>query len=192
MNRLVVIPIAIFLFIVGCGLSTEAKIDAQDTKEQTIFDAKFKQYRQLEMIYSGHTRQKTARRIAWLTLEYAELRQLSPLLIASIIIEESWVKPWALGKAGEIGLMQIHPEYWRGVYPECGKNLWNIRTNICYGTNILKLNIEKSDFDIIDALHGYNGRVNRPDSIQKYSDKILSRLDSLYLLTYNKSDTLEE
>ncbi len=40
--------------------------------------------------------------------------------------------------SGALGLGQIHPVNW-GRFPECGENLLNRRTNVCYMMKLLKL-----------------------------------------------------
>ena len=158
----------------------------KEQEQKILYDTRRQQVKQLEKIYREHTSAKIAHQVAWLTIEYSEKKQLPPLLVASVIIEESRVKPWAKGLAGEVGLMQIYPKFWKGVFPECGNNLWRPRTNICYGTSILHWSMVKSDSNFVEALHGYNGRVNNPTiDTQEYSKKVLARLGKLYLTTYN-------
>lgn len=163
------------------------------TREEIEFENRFDTFREIQSIYSKYANDNIAHRVAWLTVQYAKENNLPPLLVSAVILEESRVKPMARGLVGEIGLMQIHPKYWRGVFPECGNNLWNIRTNICYGTRVLRWSVEESDFDLISALHGYNGRVRKVSKATKtYTDKVLARLGRLYLTTFiqHKPDSL--
>lgn len=126
-----------------------------------------------------------AHQIAFYSVYYSKDKSFSPILVAAIILEESNAKPTAKGLAGEIGLMQIHPRFWRGVFPECGRNLFNIKTNICYGTNVLQLAMKK--YNKTD--HGialYNGSL----SSKRYVKNVNNRLGSLYLILLEETWTL--
>lgn len=175
-------------------VSKTVRIVERERVQAIVFGEWFSRVKQLEKIYKQHTSLKIAHQVAVLTIEYSDKKYLPPLLVASIIIEESGVKPWAKGLAGEVSFMQIYPKFWRGVFPECGKNLWKARTNICYGTSILNWSVAKSDSDFVESLHGYNGRVNQPTLDTKlYSQRVLARLGRLYLNTYKiLPDSLKE
>lgn len=110
------------------------------------------------------------------TVIYAEKNYLPPALIAAIIIEESEFNPTAVGKAGEMGLMQIHPKYWKGRFPDCGSNLLDIRTNLCYGTRILRHYIDVEEGAIFKGVKRYNGGSSR------YLEKIHTRLAQMHLV----------
>lgn len=44
-----------------------------------------------------------------------------------------WVENWY----GAVGLTQVVPKYWLGVYPECGDDLYgDIYTQVCYGMRV--------------------------------------------------------
>lgn len=183
MNKTLLALVAILLVSLAWQTAAEQTDDDSyyaEAREEITFKAKFVQFRQIQAIYSRHTNNLTAHKVAWLTVDYAEKKDLPGLLVAAIILEESRVNPKARGKAGEIGLMQIHPRYWRGRYPECGESLWNIKTNVCYGTNILRFSIDKYG-NSVDGARRYNGG---GQDTHIYSQKIQLRTGILYILTY--------
>jgi soluble lytic murein transglycosylase-like protein len=110
---------------------------------------------------------------------YANKRNLSPDLIAAIILQESGGNPEAYSKSGAVGLMQVMPS--DGLAADfmcangpCFKNrpttdeLWNPEFNISYGTKILAGLLNRHG-DIREALKAY-GPVNVG---YYYADKIL-------------------
>jgi hypothetical protein len=54
----------------------------------------------------------------------------------SIMLIESEGKPTARSFVGAAGLMQVMP-FWAGRWRGCGKDLYDIETNLCNGTSIL-------------------------------------------------------
>ena len=73
------------------------------------------------------------------------------------------------------GLMQIVWELWEGVYPRCGDNIFEIQTNVCYGTNILRLYIDKNNQNVSKALTVYSGEA------RGYVTNVLTHTAKLYL-----------
>lgn len=116
--------------------------------------------------------QETARQIAWPLVEYAYMRSLDPATVLAVLLIESEGKPRARSPVGARGLMQVMP-WWEGRVPGCGRDLYDIVDNICYGTWILaesygRLRNERR------ALLSYNGCVNgtfTPDC-HLYPDKV--------------------
>ena len=129
----------------------------------------------LEKLFSPYSEDKALiHAVAYYTIKFSDKHNLPSVLVAAIIIEESDVNPKARGKVGEIGLMQIYPRFWENKFPECGDNLYNIKTNICYGTNILRLAIDMEDGSWIQGTRRYNGS-------SRYLTKINRRLVSNYI-----------
>ena len=77
-----------------------------------------------------------ARKISWPLVEHAYSRNLDPATVMSIMLIESEGKPTARSFVGAAGLMQVMP-FWAGKWRGCGKNLYDIETNLCNGTSIL-------------------------------------------------------
>lgn len=90
-------------------------------------------------------------------------------LIRAVIQQESGGNPYAVGKIGEQGLMQLTPKY----YPDV--NRFDPRSNIMAGTKSLS-DYYKRFGDWRGALSYYNGGKNAGGSqAQGYADKVLSR-----------------
>ncbi len=102
-------------------------------------------------------------------------RQGVPVWLAlSIAHAENWtgdstaVNP----RSGAIGLLQIHPVNF-GRFPECGENIRNRYTNVCYGIQILGHCIESAE-DLSQALSCYGG-ATRNSTRRKYVDDVARR-----------------
>lgn len=102
-----------------------------------------------------------ARRIAWPLVEHSYRNQLDPATVLAVLWIESRGKPSATSFMGARGLMQVMPVHqgrWRGCDP--GGDLYDIETNLCYGTRILSWYMRRYGGDEQRALLGYNGCVN--------------------------------
>ena len=110
-------------------------------------------------------RRELARKVAWPLVENAYQRGLDPATVVAIVLVESRGRPGATSFVGARGLMQIMPLHaglWRG----CGTDLYDIETNLCYGTSILADNLQRFGGDERRALLAYNGCIrgaNTPD-----------------------------
>lgn len=113
-----------------------------------------------------------ARRVAWPLVENAYEHGLDPATVAAIVLVESRGQPSATSFVGARGLMQImplHQGHW-----ECGEDMYDIEANLCYGTNILRWNLDRFGGDERRALLAYNGCVrgtNTPNC-HTYPDKV--------------------
>ncbi|MEN8374913.1 MAG: lytic transglycosylase domain-containing protein, partial [Gemmatimonadota bacterium] len=102
-----------------------------------------------------------ARQIAWPLVEYSYRSELDPAMVLSILWLESRGKPAATSFVGARGLMQVMPTHrghWNGCDPD--GDLYDIETNLCYGTRILSWYIRRYGGNEERALLGYNGCVN--------------------------------
>ncbi|MGH7481161.1 MAG: lytic transglycosylase domain-containing protein [Longimicrobiales bacterium] len=101
----------------------------------------------------------TARRVAWPLVEESYRHGLDPATVLAVLLIESRGRPDATSFVGARGLMQVMPMHegeWRG----CGRDLYDIENNLCYGTSILAWFLRRYDYDEHRALLGYNGCVN--------------------------------
>jgi soluble lytic murein transglycosylase-like protein len=58
---------------------------------------------------------------------------------------------------GAVGLTQVVPRYWLGIYPECGEDLYtDVYTQVCYGARIFQYYFDVWG-DTTLALYAYNG-----------------------------------
>jgi hypothetical protein len=114
----------------------------------------------------------TARRISWPLVEESYRRGVDPATVTAILLVESEGNPTARSSVGARGLMQVMPG-WAGQWRGCGRDLYNIKDNICNGTSILAWYLD-SHQDERTALLGYNGCVtgsNTPNC-HRYPDRI--------------------
>jgi hypothetical protein len=120
-----------------------------------------------------------ARRVAWPLVENAYQRGLDPATVAAIMLVESSGRPGATSIVGARGLMQIMPLH-RGHWG-CGPDLYDIESNLCYGTSILDWNLDRFDGDERRALLAYNGCVRGTNTpgCHSYPDKVFRLRDRL-------------
>ena len=114
----------------------------------------------------------TARKISWPLVEESYRRNLDPATVMSIMLIESEGKPTARSFVGAAGLMQVMP-FWAGRWRGCGKDLYDIETNLCNGTSILAWYLRNFDGER-KALLGYNGCVRGTNTprCHTYPDKV--------------------
>lgn len=97
------------------------------------------------------------------TVHYEASRAgLDPQLVLGIIYVESGFKKYAVSKAGARGLMQVMP-FWVGLIGTGDQNLFHLRTNIRYGTVILRHYLDVERGNLYRALGRYNGSLGKPD-----------------------------
>lgn len=97
-----------------------------------------------------------ARRVAWPLVEHSYDHGLDPATVVAILLVESSGRPNATSFVGARGLMQVMPMH-QGRWPGCGPDLYDIETNLCYGTAILAWFLRHHNGDERRALLGYNG-----------------------------------
>lgn len=111
-----------------------------------------------------------ARRDFLVSLHYEATRAgLPPQLVLSLVHVESAFRKYAISSAGARGYMQVMP-FWTGLISgEQPHNLFNLRTNLRYGTIILRhyLDIEKGNlFRALGRYNGSLGRAHYPNAVQ--------------------------
>lgn len=85
--------------------------------------------------------------------------ELEPrLLLAVLLVENSWLDPEIRSPVGAIGLMQVMPVH-RGGWSQCGSDLEDVDANICHGAHIFAHYFRRSNRDLDRALLRYNGCV---------------------------------
>ena len=101
-----------------------------------------------------------ARSMAGHIIRYARIHHLAPNLVVAVVLAESGGNARAVSSVGALGLMQVYPRYWQGIYPECGVDLFDVETNICYGTRILRHYLDRAKADSLSlALNRYSGYI---------------------------------
>ena len=101
---------------------------------------------------------KQAEEFAEIVKETAKMYGIKPSIIAAIIVHESGVRPYAISKGGDYGLMQVRWKIHRKSYPELktAKDLLNPRTNVRIGTEIFARYYAQKK-NVRNALIRYNG-----------------------------------
>lgn len=121
-----------------------------------------------------------ATRVEFLEAVWYESRRagLEPELVLGLIQVESGFRKYAVSRAGARGYMQVMP-FWVRQIGASDQNLFNLRTNLRYGTVILRhyLNIENGD--TYRALGRYNGSLGRPE----YPTAVLAALNRHFSYT---------
>jgi len=97
------------------------------------------------------------------TLYYEATRAgLDPELMLGLIQVESGFKKYAVSPVGARGYTQVMP-FWLKVIGTPEHNLFQLRTNLRYGTLILRHYIDMEKGDLYRALGRYNGSLGRPE-----------------------------
>jgi soluble lytic murein transglycosylase-like protein len=120
------------------------------------------------------------RRVARAVMREAERQKVAPSLIAAVLVtENTTLRPAATSSVGALGLMQVMPMH-AGQLGCPSANLADVDSNICHGTRILALNLQRTRTSSA-ALLRYNGCVrgtNTPDC-HRYPAKVLARAGRL-------------
>ena len=114
-----------------------------------------------------------ARRVAWPLVAHANEAGVDAATVISVMLIESAGKPDATSSVGARGLMQVMP-LWTGHWRQCGRDLYAIEGNLCYGTKILAYYLDRNRGDERKALLGYNGCVRGTvtPTCGQYPDKV--------------------
>jgi hypothetical protein len=114
-----------------------------------------------------------ARQVAWPLVQHSYRQRLDPAMVTAVMLIESRAQPRATSEVGARGLMQVMPT-WIGRWRGCGRDLYAVEDNLCYGTNILAFYLRDARGDESRALLGYNGCVNGTNTPTcfSYPDKI--------------------
>jgi soluble lytic murein transglycosylase-like protein len=116
---------------------------------------------------------EVARRVAWPLAAHASDAGVDPATVISVMLIESAGNPDATSSVGARGLMQVMPS-WTGYWRQCGRDLYDVEDNLCYGTKILAYFLERHRGDERKALLGYNGCVRGTvtPTCGQYPDKV--------------------
>ena len=117
------------------------------------------------------TDESTAATMARWVYVYAERFELPPELILGVISVESRFDHFAVSHVGAHGLMQVMP-FWKKELGSEQDSLFDIETNIRYGTAILRIYLDRYG-KISRALGAYNGSLGR----SKYPRKVFKHME---------------
>jgi len=87
---------------------------------------------------------------------------LDPQLMLAVMYHESGFKKYAFSSAQARGYMQVMP-FWVKQIGTSDQNLFNLRTNLRYGTVILRHYLDIENGDYYRALGRYNGSLGMAD-----------------------------
>jgi len=132
--------------------------------------------------------------IAKTILEVCEEQNVDPLLVVSLIYEESNFRPLVQSKAGAVGLMQVRFSTWKEhpILKDNGVSVKNklfwIDNNIKCGVKILSKYIKEAKGNIVVALNRYHTGLTKPKGKSyelRYVTNILIRYYNLQQLERN-------
>ena len=113
------------------------------------------------------------------TTHYESLRAgLDPQMVLAVMYHESGFKKYAFSSAQARGYMQVMP-FWVKQIGSPDQNLFNLRTNLRYGTVILRHYLDIENGDYYRALGRYNGSLGQPD----YPNAVLGALNKHFQYT---------
>lgn len=108
-------------------------------------------------------------------LQAARRHSLDPYLVAAVIRVESGYNPYAVSKAGALGLMQVMP-FWREVLAVPRANLMKPAVNLDVGCQVLARYLKQYGGKVTRALGAYHG--SWPSRV--YPQKIEKAYAALY------------
>ncbi|MEO8345938.1 MAG: lytic transglycosylase domain-containing protein [Betaproteobacteria bacterium] len=116
---------------------------------------------------------ESERRDLLATVHYESTRAgLDPQMVLAVIYHESGFKKFAFSIATARGYMQVMP-FWVKQIGTPDQNLFNLRTNLRYGTVILRYYLDIENGDYYRALGRYNGSLGRPE----YPNAVLAAMN---------------
>jgi soluble lytic murein transglycosylase-like protein len=128
-----------------------------------------------------------ANRVARAIVKEARQLQLSPSLLAGVLLtENARLEPETVSHRGAIGLMQVM-RFHAGVYDCDSDDLMQVEANICHGARIFASYLKRTK-DVRSALLRYNGCVRSlaTQSCRRYPSKVLQQAEQIrqQLLVY--------
>lgn len=113
-----------------------------------------------------------------LTASYARIHGIDPKVGVALVQVESRFDPWAVGSAGEIGLVQIKCQTARELgYTGTCRNLHHVGTNLRYGMTYLARAKEMSDGSLCGMLAKYNAGLYSNARRQRYCDRVTEAMN---------------
>jgi soluble lytic murein transglycosylase-like protein len=119
-----------------------------------------------------------ANRVARAIVKEARELQLSPSLLAGVLLtENSRLEPQSVSHRGAIGLMQVM-RFHAGVFDCDSDDLLQVESNICHGARVFAGYLKRTK-DVRSALLRYNGcvRSRATQSCRRYPSKVLQQAE---------------
>jgi len=134
----------------------------------------------LAQILSGAAEPALANRVARAIVKEARQLQLSPSLLAGVLLtENSRLQPETVSDRGAIGLMQVM-RFHAGVFDCDSDDLLQVEANICHGARVFAGYLKRTK-DVRSALLRYNGCVKSlaTQSCRRYPSKVLRQANQI-------------
>jgi soluble lytic murein transglycosylase-like protein len=110
------------------------------------------------------------------TTHYESMRAgLDPQMVLAVMYHESGFKKYAFSSAQARGYMQVMP-FWVKLIGSPDQNLFNLRTNLRYGTVILRHYLDIESGDYYRALGRYNGSLGQAE----YPNAVLNAFNKYF------------
>lgn len=126
--------------------------------------------------------EEQAKEIVDLAYYNAKQKDISPLLILSLISAESSFKTSVKSSGGAIGIMQVIP-YWHKEkisHLDDKNKIWDVEINMDIGSQIIKEYIDLEKGNLSRGLQRYNGALDNKEA--PYAKKILANVNRLKTL----------
>jgi soluble lytic murein transglycosylase-like protein len=135
-----------------------------------------------------------ANRVARALVKEARQLQLSPSLLAGVLLtENSRLEPETVSNRGAVGLMQVM-RFHAGVFDCDSDDLLQVEANICHGARVFAGYLKRTK-DVRSALLRYNGcvRSRSTHTCRRYPAKVLQQADRIrhQLLLYLPPEKLK-
>jgi soluble lytic murein transglycosylase-like protein len=134
----------------------------------------------LAQIFRMRAEPEIANRVARAIVKEARQLQLSPSLLAGVLItENSRLEPETVSNKGAIGLMQVM-RFHAGVFDCDSDDLLQVEANICHGSRVFAGYLKRTK-DVQSALLRYNGCVKSrvTPNCRRYPAKVLREAESV-------------
>jgi len=142
--------------------------------EQQVWEQDIKQ-----LIQRWVPNEEEAGSIARWVYVYSVRFDISPELLLGLIAVESRFDHFAVSNVGARGLMQVMP-FWKKELGQSSDNLFEIETNIRYGSAILKHYLKRYKTER-RALAAYNGSLGK----DKYPNKVFAQMRKFKAIRHN-------
>jgi soluble lytic murein transglycosylase-like protein len=134
----------------------------------------------LAQILRRSAQPEIANRVARALVKEARQLQLSPSLLAGVLLtENARLEPETVSHRGAIGLMQVM-RFHAGVYDCDSDDLLQVEANICHGARVFAAYLKRTK-DVRSALLRYNGcvRSRATPSCRRYPSKVLQQAEQI-------------
>ncbi len=134
----------------------------------------------LAQIFRRRAEPEIANRVARAIVKEARELQISPSLLAGVLItENARLEPEAVSNKGAVGLMQVM-RFHAGVFDCDSDDLLKVEANICHGARVFAGYLKRTK-DVRSALLRYNGciRSRATPSCRKYPSKVLREAEDV-------------